>query len=505
MTPEQLKASILQYAMEGKLVKQDPNDEPASELLKRIKVEKKKLIQKGKIKHGKQETYIFRDNDGLHYEKLKNGTVKKIEVPYNLPDSWEWVRIDQLALAKGGKRVPKGMKLQEDKNNFPYLRVTDMKNETILDSKIQYAPENVRNAIPNYTISSDDLYLTIAGTVGNAGIIPKKYNNALLTENALKLVIYPLVNKTFLLNAINSPAIQNQFQALFNQVAQPKLSIRSTNATLIPLPPQNEQLRIVKKITQILSLVKKYSKPYEALQSLNAKFPKQLHRSILQYAMEGKLVEQDPTDVPASELLKTISAEKAQLIKEKKIKRSKKMPEITQEEKPFKIPESWEWTRFGDLVHFNLGKTPKRAVTEYWINGQIPWISIADMKSPSLSKTEEKITNEAFKDVFKNKLVPKGTLLMSFKLSIGKVGILKTDAVHNEAIIDIYPYMNDQNVTRDYLFTFLPLISNAGKFNNAIKGKTLNKTSMTNMLIPLPPFEEQKRIVAKIDFLFQKL
>lgn len=233
--------------------------------------------------------------------------------------------------------------------------------------------------------------------------------------------------------------------------------------------------------------------------------PEQLKASILQYAMEGKLVTQDPTDELASELLKKIKAEKAQLVKDKKIKQDKKLPEITQEEIPFEIPESWEWTRFGDLVHFNLGKTPKRAVTEYWINGQIPWISIADMKSPSLSKTEEKITNEAFKDVFKNKLVPKGTLLMSFKLSIGKVGILKTDAVHNEAIIDIYPYMNDQNVTRDYLFTFLPLISNAGKFNNAIKGKTLNKTSMTNMLIPLPPFEEQKRIVAKIDFLFQKL
>ncbi|AYA98409.1 MULTISPECIES: restriction endonuclease subunit S [Lactobacillales] len=227
--------------------------------------------------------------------------------------------------------------------------------------------------------------------------------------------------------------------------------------------------------------------------------PEQLKASILQYAMEGKLVKQDPNDEPASELLKKIEAEKVKLIRENKIKQTKKIPEISQEEIPFEIPESWEWTRFGDLVHFNLGKTPKRTVTEYWINGQIPWISIADMKSPSLSKTEEKITKQAFKDVFKNKLVPKGTLLMSFKLSIGKVGILKTDAVHNEAIIDIYPYMNDQNVTRNYLFTFLPLISNAGKFNNAIKGKTLNKASMTKLLIPLPPFEEQKRIVAKIE------
>lgn len=227
--------------------------------------------------------------------------------------------------------------------------------------------------------------------------------------------------------------------------------------------------------------------------------PEQLKASILQYAMEGKLVKQDPNDEPASELLKKIEAEKVKLIRENKIKQTKKIPEISQEEIPFEIPESWEWTRFGDLVHFNLGKTPKRTVTEYWINGQIPWISIADMKSPSLSKTEEKITKQAFKDVFKNKLVPKGTLLMSFKLSIGKVGTLKTDAVHNEAIIDIYPYMNDQNVTRNYLFTFLPLISNAGKFNNAIKGKTLNKASMTKLLIPLPPFEEQKRIVAKIE------
>ncbi|WP_261979581.1 restriction endonuclease subunit S [Lactiplantibacillus plantarum] len=498
MTPEQLKASILQYAMEGKLVSQDPNDEPASELLKRIKVEKKKLIQKGKIKHGKQETYIFRDNDGLHYEKLKNGTVKKIEVPYNLPDSWEWVRIDQLALAKGGKRVPKGMKLQEDKNNFPYLRVTDMKNETILDSKIQYAPENVRNAIPNYTISSDDLYLTIAGTVGNAGIIPKKYNNALLTENALKLVIYPLVNKTFLLNAINSPAIQNQFQALFNQVAQPKLSIRSTNATLIPLPPQNEQLRIVKKITQILSLVKKYSKPYEALQSLNAKFPKQLHRSILQYAMEGKLVEQDPTDVPASELLKTISAEKAQLIKEKKIKRSKKMPEITQEEKPFKIPTSWEWVRLGNLVDILSGRDlPKANHLSSQVPKSIPYITgasnISDNQLQITTWTSDPIT-----------IAKRGDILLTVKGTIGKIAILDMSQAHIARQLMALTILSN-NISKEYLIIFLNwyVFSLKEKARSIIPG--VSRQDVEKGLVPFPPLDEQKRIVAKISSLFQKL
>ena len=227
--------------------------------------------------------------------------------------------------------------------------------------------------------------------------------------------------------------------------------------------------------------------------------PEQLRASILQQAMEGKLVEQDPNDEPASVLLERIAEEKARLIKEKKIKRTKKLPEVTDDEKPFEIPDSWEWVRLGNLVRFTLGKTPKRSMPEYWESGTIPWVSISDLNNATLKQTKEHITPKAYSEVFGETISTAGTMLMSFKLTIGKVSILGIDAVHNEAIISIYPYIDANKIIRDYLYKVLPFISQHGDFNTAIKGKTLNKKSLSNLLIPLPPLAEQKRIVAKLD------
>ena len=231
-----------------------------------------------------------------------------------------------------------------------------------------------------------------------------------------------------------------------------------------------------------------------------------LREKILDLAMRGKLVPQDPDDEPASELLEKIKAEKKQLIKEKKIKKTKPLAPITDKEKPFDIPDSWEWVKFGDIVSFSLGKTPRRGNKKYWENGTIPWVSISDIKDKRLlNKTKEEITNQALEDSFKNNLVPKGTLLMSFKLSIGKVCILDVPAVHNEAIISIFPFINKDYITRDYLYYLLPIISTMGEFIPAIKGKTLNKTLINELKIPLPPLSEQSRIAAKIAQLFALL
>ncbi|MBP2057925.1 restriction endonuclease S subunit [Lactobacillus colini] len=230
-----------------------------------------------------------------------------------------------------------------------------------------------------------------------------------------------------------------------------------------------------------------------------------LREKILDLAMRGKLVKQDPNDEPASVLLEKIKAEKDQLVKEKKIKKTKPLAPITDEEKPFDIPDSWEWVRFGNIVNFYLGKTPKRATHTYWKNGEYPWVAISDMKDDRISETKEKITQKALEETFKNQLVPKGTLLMSFKLTIGKTVILDKPAVHNEAIISIYPVLNIDNVTRNYLFYLLPIISNMGYATPAIKGKTLNKTLLNDLMIPLPPLEEQSRIADKIAQLFALL
>ncbi len=227
--------------------------------------------------------------------------------------------------------------------------------------------------------------------------------------------------------------------------------------------------------------------------------PQELKNSILQLAIQGKLVEQRPEEGTAQELYAQIQAEKQRLIKEGKFKNKKKIEPITDEVIPFDIPDSWLWVRFGNLVNYSMGKTPPRAEQEWWGN-DIPWVSIADMpESGHIGKTKECVSLAAITHKFGGKISRAGTLLMSFKLTVGRVSILDIDAVHNEAIISIYPFADDYGIEKEYLFYVLPIISQLGESKNAIKGKTLNDTSICNLLVPLPPLAEQKRIVAKIE------
>ena len=241
----------------------------------------------------------------------------------------------------------------------------------------------------------------------------------------------------------------------------------------------------------------------------------QLKNSILQMAVQGKLVPRDPNDEPASVLLERIRAEKERLIKEKKIKREKnpsvifKGADNTPYEKigdevypvdtPFDIPDSWEWVRFKDLVDYSMGKTPPRKETEYWSNGTLPWVSIADLVADgTVTATKECVNSFAAENTFKGKISKAGTLLMSFKLTVGKVSILGIDAFHNEAIISIYPFVDPDKITTMFLFATLPLLSQSGDTKSAIKGNTLNSDSLDALLIPLPPIMEQKRIFDKL-------
>lgn len=224
-----------------------------------------------------------------------------------------------------------------------------------------------------------------------------------------------------------------------------------------------------------------------------------LKKAILQYAMQGKLVEQDPNDEPASVLLERIKAEKEQLIKDGKIKKEKPLPPISEDEIPFQVPDSWEWVKFGDLVNYNIGRTPSRKEPVYWGN-DIPWISIADMIDMGyINTTKEKISKYAFEKCFKEQIIPKDTLIMSFKLTVGKVSILGINALHNEAIISIFPYQDQNFSIRNYLFHFLPLIAQTGNTKSAIKGNTLNTESINNLIVPLPSLVEQERIVDMLE------
>ena len=235
--PETMKKSILQEAVQGKLVPQDPNDEPASLLLKKIAEEKKRLIKEGKIKKQKPLPEITED-----------------EIPFDIPESWEWIRIGMVTDVKGGKRVPKGKSVIDSPTPHIYIRVTDMKNQTIVSDKLKYITEDVYQEIKQYTINKEDLYLTIAGTIGAVGVVTDMFDGMNLTENAVKLCNI-LIYKDYLLRVIQSPLVQAQFVDRTNKVAQPKLAIVRIESTLIPLPPLEEQKRIVEMIDKLLLFI----------------------------------------------------------------------------------------------------------------------------------------------------------------------------------------------------------------------------------------------------------
>ncbi len=224
---------------------------------------------------------------------------------------------------------------------------------------------------------------------------------------------------------------------------------------------------------------------------------KKLRELILELAVRGKLVPQDPSDEPASELLKQIAEEKARLVAERKIRRSKPLADINGLDKPYELPAGWSWTTLPGAASYQIGKTPPTKESKFWDDSGQPWVSISDMEHyGEINDTARKVSVLAQQDVFKYPPVPAGTLLMSFKLTVGKVAMLAVDAYHNEAIISLSPFCG---VSKDYLFRFLPSIALGGQQKNALMGNTLNSESMAQLLVPIPPLAEQHRIVAKVD------
>ncbi|EGO2699333.1 restriction endonuclease subunit S, partial [Enterococcus faecalis] len=321
-----LREKILDLAMRGKLVPQDPNDEPASELLKRIKAEKEELIKQKKIKRDKNETEIFRGDDGLHYEKFADGTVNMVETPYDLPQGWEWVRLRTLITYQNGKAFKSSSYVKQ--HGFQVIRLGNVKNNKMVlgASPIFISEQDAKESL-DYKIFEDDILVTMTGTKGKTDFFyTTKINSFDLEDNELFLnqrvgIIRPIssgVSPDFLNHALKEGEIKKYvFNSATGTANQSNISTVTINNILIPVPPIEEQLKINDLLSDSNQKLDSIDKEQSDIQFL----ANQLKQKVLDVAMQGKLVPQDPNDEPASVLLEKIRAEKQRLFEEGKIKK----------------------------------------------------------------------------------------------------------------------------------------------------------------------------------------
>ncbi|MBR2210003.1 MAG: restriction endonuclease subunit S [Fibrobacter sp.] len=523
MDGKQLKNSILQWAIQGKLVPQNPKDEPAQKLLEKIALsrhserseesskgpKKTSTSLRGPCKGTKQSknppSRIYREN-GVWYEQVGSATPKDIsdEIPFEIPKTWTWCRLDSLGTFVRGNGIKRDETTSKGKPCVRYgemyttykVKFSEVKSFTspIVFDKCQKFHRN-------------DILMALTGEnkwdIALAAVYQGDEEVA-LGGDMCKFSPFEC-NPLYLVYLINSPyGIDYKRETSTGDIIVHTSASKLGNF-LVPLPPIAEQKRIVAKLEQVLPLAEEYGAAQEQLDKLNKELPEALKKSILQEAIQGKLVPQNPKDEPASVLLAKIRKEKESLVKQGKLKKKDlECVPIDEEEIPFEIPDSWTWVRFESIAQRIVGKTPERGNSSYWSKTGYPWVTISDMSDYGHVKTTKEFISEKASNLM-GTISPKDSLLMSFKLTVGRTSILDIAAYHNEAIITVLPYYDKENILRDYLFTFLPLISLTGKSKDAIKGMTLNSKSIAALLIPLPPLAEQKRIVAKLEQLLKVL
>jgi len=523
MTADQLRKSILQQAIQGKLVPQDPNDEPASVLLERIREEKARLVEEKKIKKEKNPSVIFRGEDNSYYEKFTlSGEVKCIdeEIPFEIPNGWEWCRLGDITSITGGKRVPVGYSLTNQNTGYKYIRVADMKQYSVRNNDVHYISKEIYSLIKNYTISKDDLYITVAGTIGVVGEIPIEFDGANLTENANKIVFTQL-NKKCLMYLLSSDYVQTQIKNCTTKVGQPKLAIIRIQNFLLPIPPLKEQQRIVEKIEKLIPHIEHYSKAQTELDLLNKNIKEQLKKSVLQYAIEGKLVPQDETEGTAEVLLEQIQKEKQKLYEENKLKKKDLEQSIIfkaednkyyekigknviciDEEIPFEIPKNWRWVRVKDIVQVN----PKNEAADNTISAFIPMEKIKATFSSVYSYSEKKwgeiksgFTHFSDGDIAFAKITPcfqnrKSMILQNLPNGIGagttELKVLRPCGITMNAYFLLF-------------FLESPYFIEEAKFKGTANQQRILSGYLETKLLALPPLTEQQRIVNTIQNIFR--
>ena len=449
---------------------------------------------------------------------LATGEVKCIdeEVPFEIPKGWEWCRLGEISTYAQTKR-----KINAS-NADTQLWGLDLEDIEKGGRLLNIKTVGERKAIGDKTVFNrgDILYSKLRPYLLKILVAPE---GGICTPEIIPFTCYGNICKDYIVSFLKSPYVDDYINSATFGVKMPRVSTETMTSLLVPLPPLSEQFRIDIKAKELMPYIDEYGKAQDKLNKLNEELSYIIRKSILQEAIQGKLVPQIAEEGTAQELLEQIKTEKQKLVKEGKLKKSalndsvifrgddnkyyeqvgNENIDIT-EEIPFDLPDNWTWVRFGQYIRMSIGKTPPRGETKYWTNGKYPWVSISDMSDYGLVTTTKESVSENAKSLF-GEISPAGTLIMSFKLTVGRTSLLNTSAYHNEAIISIYPFVDKIYQARNYLFHILPIISNLGDSKDAIKGKTLNSKSLNNLLLPLPPLNEQWRIVAMIELLFDKL
>ena len=481
MNAQQLKNAILQEAIEGRLVPQDPNDEPASALLQRIRAEKERLVKEGKLKK----------------KDLVETPISEDEKPFEIPEGWVWVRWGELGVYKKGPfgssltksmfvpQTDEAVKVYEQKNAI-------QKNYLLGD---YYISKEKYKTMTGFTVRPGDIIVSCAGTIGETYLLPPDAPVGIINQALMRaklhldsIIPYWLLYFRYIL------VIENKLKGAGSAIKNiPPFEM--LKAMPVALPPLAEQKRIVAKIEGLLPKVEEYGKAQEALDKLNEELPERLKKSILQEAITGRLVPQDPNDEPASVLLAKIRKEKEQLVKEGKLKK-KDLDEvpIKRDEVDFVLPAGWEWCRLGTLAEFINGLAFK---PEEWKNNGLPIIRIQNLTD---SNRPINYTTKVFDNRFK---VENGDLLFSWSATLDSFIWNGKTAWLNQHIFKVNPY---GAINKKWLFYALKAIVVQLSFvTHGLTMKHLTRGVFENYPIALPPLSEQHRIVEKLEQLLGEI
>ena len=527
MNGKQLKNSILQWAIQGKLVPQDPNDEPASVLLDKIRKEKERLIKEKKIKRDKNTSIIFRGDDNSYYEKIvTTGEVKCIdeEIPFEVPQGWEWCRLGEISTYAQTKKKINAV------DAAPQTWGLDLEDIEKGGKLLSRKTVGERKAIGDKTIFNrgDILYSKLRPYLLKVLIAPEC---GICTPEIIPFTCYGEICKDYIVCLLKSPYVDDYINSVTYGVKMPRVGTDTMTSLLVPLPSISEQLRIVAKTELLMKHIDTYGELQEKLDTLSEELPNNLRKSILQEAIQGKLVPQMAQDGTVQDLLELIRLEKQKLVKEGKLKKSAlndsvifkgddnkyyekigKTVQCIEDEIPFEIPESWEWVRLDDICSYiHRGKSPKYSLVEkypviaqkcnQWSGFSIEKAKFIEPQSLSSYKEEQFLQD---KDLMWNS-TGLGTL--------GRMAIYYTHlnpyrvAVADSHVTVIRPYQ--QAAMSEYLYSYFTSYTVQSviedKSDGSTKQKELSTKTVKSYLVPLPPLAEQQRIVEKVNQLMQLL